>query len=292
MTVYTEIAIRLITDYQLEFRYLEKALGVTTREELIFFIEILSNELDTEAHERLTEAAQSFLDIPEMLETKNIDLEEMFSTAEIYSSDGNTVRRHNAQSREMRLSEVPEKFNLEFWTDDNLSPEEEAELHDAIASFVNGSFKIERIDLPIRRSFFQIFRLSGFRRYIKDVAANLKTAFSTVATNQNAEAIKKLSDIIAKHNNIIIRIDDIVAIKFTKNKQTHVLIEKMPPFISEAVNRNPHLLRSPQELYNLFNNIDNVVAFKRPLKKIPKNEEVQPKIESNPEPGNEAQDSA
>lgn len=288
MNIYNQIALRLVYSQKFEQKYINAARQVTTKSQLTYFIGQLSNELGSAVLPHILRIKKRY-----SLKLRMLDLnaEEIFSSADIYSFDGNTVRKHSAQSRAYKPAMAPEKFNLEFWTDGDLSPEEEVELREAISCLVSGTFKIDHIELAIRGSFFQVFRLLGFRKYIKDVTANLKTAFSTVATNQNAEAIERFSKIIEKHHNIIVRIDDIVAVKFTKNKQTHVLIEKMTPLISEAVNRNPSLLRNPQELYNLFRNIDNVIEFKPHAPKVINAEVANPEEKSSEKPSTDAKTS-
>lgn len=201
--------------------------------------------------------------------------ENQIESGEILSTDGNTVRKHGTRNiwRFTRPSE--EEFILEFWTDDHFSKEEETELREAVEALIRDSFKLEQVQEPVRGSFYQAFKLAGIRMYFSTLLANLRSAFGVTVTNQNAEIVLKLSKIVAKHQNVVVRVDDIVAIKFTRNKQSYVLIEIIPPHLKEALALNPSLVSNPAKIYDLFHSPENVISL--PSRTVP------PSLSSAPE---------
>jgi hypothetical protein len=183
------------------------------------------------------------------------------AVGEILSIDGNTVQKLG--TRNIRRLALPsqERFLLEFWTDDYLSKEEEAELRESVEALIRDSFKLEQVQEPMRGSFYQAFQLAGVRKYFSTLLANLRSAFGVTVTNQNAEVVLKLSKIVEKHQNVVVRVDDIVAIKFTRNKQSYVLIEVIPPHLKEALALDPSLVSNPARIYDLFQSPENVVSL-------------------------------
>lgn len=156
------------------------------------------------------------------------------AVGEILSIDGNTVRKLGTRNIRRFAPPSQERFLLEFWTDDYLTKEEEAELREAVEALIRDSFKLEQVREPMRGSFYQAFQLAGVRKYFSTLLANLRSAFGATVTNQNAEVVLKLSKIVEKHQNVVVRVDDIVAIKFTRNKQSYVLIEVIHTLIQTA----------------------------------------------------------
>lgn len=189
------------------------------------------------------------------------DWEAKIVTGETYSIDGSTVRKHGTQNLKRRTPPLPESVVFEFWTDDCLTPNEEVELREAVELLLEGAFKIENIQEPVRGSFYQLFKIRGLRKYLSSVFANLQSAFSAAVTNQNAEAILKFSKIIEKHENIVVHAEDIIAIKFTRDRQSYVLIERVPPHLKEALARDQTLRTNPSKIYDLFHCPDNVVPL-------------------------------
>jgi len=183
------------------------------------------------------------------------------AVGEILSIDGNTVRKLGTRNTRRFARPSQERFLFEFWTDDDLSKEEEAELRDAVEALIHDSFKLEQVQEPVRGSFYQAFKLVGVRKYFSTILANLRSAFGVTVTNKNAEVVLKLSKIIAKHQNVVVRVDDIVAIKFMRNKQSYVLIEVIPPHLKEALSLNPSLVSNPAKIYDLFQSPENIISF-------------------------------
>ncbi len=265
---YALVALALVSSSS-RSRYVKEASAVASEEDLRSLVANADINVDHELVMRVlqrdsvtwhviwTELPRSyFID-------KALLTQEVIATQEIYSVDGNMVRKHTSHTREIASPEKQEVLSLEFWTDGHLSQNEELELRDAIEALIHGSLKIGQAFAPIRGSFLQTFQLIGLSRYVSNVVANLRSAFSTVATNQNAEAVLKLSKIIENHANIVIRFEDVVAIKITRNKVAHVLIEKMSPAVEAAVARDSGILRRPLDLLELFEKGADVVPLRR-----------------------------
>jgi hypothetical protein len=170
------------------------------------------------------------------------------------SIDGNTVRTIGGRSRVHKATQGP-TIPVEIWLSDTVSEVEALQLQAALTDvLIEADLEFVDSHEPIHGSYYQLLKYVGSLAtdYGRTLVANLKSAFGQTALNAELESVGRLSEIVAKHDNVCIRIGNIVAVKVTRQTEAHVIILELRPALAAALAAEPALVRNPDRLYDLL----------------------------------------
>jgi hypothetical protein len=180
--------------------------------------------------------------------------------------DGNTVRKAGSIVGENKRTTESRDFEIELYVADAYEPisikKTLEDLSDLISS---GGGRVYNSGIPIKRSYYQKFLVGATKGFVKNIILNLITALRSVAIGQEADVAKKLSKILERHQNIVVRLDQLIAIKVTKNRQYRVFIEVITADMKERLNKNQNLIYNPEILLEELTNPRKILPFTKPL---------------------------
>jgi hypothetical protein len=210
-----------------------------------------------------------------------------YAVTESNQFDGNTVKK--AGSRRGHLRKIERKVPVQIWLSGEVSREEEERLRSCISDLlIDADIELVDYDPPVRGSFFQALKFFGSfgDKYFKSLLSNLKSAFASTATRSQVEAVRELSEILQKHDDVVIRVDSLIAIKVSRAKVTALiesakdtilpqylnqsedksvtLITVITPQMEEYLSRNPSCFGQPEALLLLMYG-KQVYPFPKPV---------------------------
>ena len=74
--------------------------------------------------------------------------------------------------------------------------------------FSDAEFLLADVSDPIRGSFLQAFKFIDRAAYISKLIGNLRRAFEGTVNKQDADVLAKLSKVLERHANVVIRSDN------------------------------------------------------------------------------------
>lgn len=180
-----------------------------------------------------------------------LDLES--ETSELLSFDGNTVRRLKGTSLTTKIRGAKQTILSIYLGPENPSVSDVQEAIHSIMEWLEDLDVTENVIAGPSEfgSFFTSFTfVLKVGSYARTLVANLKTAFGAAAQSEKLRSVERLSQIVSKFSHAAIRIDNHIAVKVTRNRQTYVIIEEINPALDEELAKNPSLLKMPDLLYD------------------------------------------
>jgi serine/threonine protein kinase len=167
--------------------------------------------------------------------------------------DERLLQKQSAETRE---------FSVDVWLSEGVEQGQEWAIQEALIELLND---VDWVPLPSEDpqigSFFQNLRFLGkVGDYSKRVIANLQTAFAATTTNQKIDSIGKLSKILGKNNHAVLRVENVIAVKTTRRRETFVVVMEIPPALEKRLNEDPGLIRDADTLYTLLTEHRTAIA--------------------------------
>jgi hypothetical protein len=153
---------------------------------------------------------------------------------------------------------------VEIWLSGSVSKEDEREIIEALQDVliednmllmharppIYGSIYIKSVFEWSKRAFAEALPFS------KKAYVNIRTAFDSTVNHSQIDATEKLSRILEKHEQAIIRVDQMIAIKVTRRGKARVLITQIPPELRDRLVANPALAHDIDAVFDLLQHGD------------------------------------
>lgn len=265
-SAYSVLALHLIREVSNRVDDLARAATVDSDADLLALIRDYSLGIDPQEALARVERVRRGLQ-KSALEELQVTFPLATEAVDHFQIEGNTVRNLGGAGARGLAVALPEPMEVTFWTDGDVSEEEEEALHIAIQKVLGEDIQVEAFDPPIRGSFFQLIRVKGLKKSLKKAIGNIKSAMDLTVTRANVKVIVDLAKVLEKHQNVVLKVDGFVAIKYTENRKVRTFVGQIPEHVELLIAANPGLSTNPGELLALMEAGDGrVVAFDRTAK--------------------------
>lgn len=171
------------------------------------------------------------------------------SVCELPIADGNTVMKAAGHSGNKKIANSNKEFEFELYISETPSEADIKSTLSDITDFLSaGGGKIVSHGVPIRRSYYQKFVVSAAGNFLKKLVVNMVSGLKGIPMGQDVDAVSKLSEVLKRHQNIVIRAEGFIAIKSTVNRQSKVYIDILSERTVELLRQNPGLITAPDAL--------------------------------------------
>lgn len=187
-----------------------------------------------------------------------------YSTSDLVSIEGNTVRKIGGKSTttSKKREELPKEIAFEIWLSGNVDDNEEVALHNNLVELMKEfDISFESEGVPIRGSFYNIYKFLGKLISSSRLIANLKTHFGAMAANSQSDVVAKLYKLVENHDSAVIRVGQLIIVKVTKNGKSHICVTDVSPSLENMLNIDSGLIRRPKDLLEHIQNPKNVVQL-------------------------------